>query len=632
MAGSFDEVRTKAGQDPAGFWAEAAKDVHWMKPAPKVLDDANPPFYRWFVGGEINGCYNAVDCHVEAGHGDRTAIIYDSAIRGKQEQISYAELQDQVAGCADVLRQKGIGYGDRVIIYMPMIPQALVSMLACARIGAVHSVVFGGFAAAELAKRIDDATPAMIITASCGLEPGRIIDYKPLVDEAIRLSDHKVSSVMLYQREEAKAEMTDGRDFDWDEAMASAGHAPCVPVKSEDPAYILYTSGTTGTPKGVVRPTAGHIVALKWSMQNIFSCSAGDVYWAASDVGWVVGHSYIVYAPLFAGCTTVLFEGKPVGTPDASTFWRVISEHKVKSMFTAPTAMRAIKKEDPSGALVKQFDMSHFKLQFLAGERCDPDTLHWCEEVLGVPTIDHWWQTETGWPIAANCTGIELLPVKAGSAGPAVPSWDVQVLSDEGHQVAAGEIGSIAIKLPMPPGTLPTLWRNDDRFVDSYLSSFEGYYATGDAGYIDEDGYIFVMSRTDDIINVAGHRLSTGGMEEVLAGHPDVAECAVIGVNDALKGQVPLGFVVLKSGTARAGTDILAEIVQRVRSEIGPVAAFKQAIIVSRLPKTRSGKILRATMQKIVQNEKFPMPATIDDPVILDEIDEAVSQAGLKQS
>ena len=632
MAGSFDEVRTKAGQDPAGFWAEAAKDVHWMKPASTVLDDANPPFYRWFVGGEINGCYNAVDCHVEAGHGDRTAIIYDSAIRGKQEQISYAELQDQVARCADVLRQQGIGYGDRVIIYMPMIPQALVSMLACARIGAVHSVVFGGFAAAELAKRIDDATPAMIITASCGLEPGRIIDYKPLVDEAIRLSDHKVGSVMLYQREEAKAEMTDGRDFDWDEAMASAGHAPCVPVKSEDPAYILYTSGTTGKPKGVVRPTAGHIVALKWSMQNIFSCSAGDVYWAASDVGWVVGHSYIVYAPLFAGCTTVLFEGKPVGTPDASTFWRVISEHKVKSMFTAPTAMRAIKKEDPSGALVKQFDMSHFKLQFLAGERCDPDTLHWCEEVLGVPTIDHWWQTETGWPIAANCTGIELLPVKAGSAGPAVPSWDVQVLNDEGHQAAAGEIGSIAIKLPMPPGTLPTLWRNDDRFVDSYLSSFEGYYATGDAGYIDEDGYIFVMSRTDDIINVAGHRLSTGGMEEVLAGHPDVAECAVIGVNDALKGQVPLGFVVLKSGTARAGTDILAEIVQRVRSEIGPVAAFKQAIIVGRLPKTRSGKILRATMQKIVQNEEFPMPATIDDPVILDEIDEAVSQAGLKQS
>ena len=631
MTGSFDEVRKAAGQDPAGFWAEAAQDVHWINPAPTILDDSTPPFYRWFVGGEINGCYNAVDCHVDAGHGDRTAIIYDSAIRGKQEHISYAELQDQVARCADVLNSRGIDYGDRVIIYMPMIPQALVAMLACARIGAVHSVVFGGFAAAELAKRIDDATPAMIITASCGLEPGRIVDYKPLVDEAMRLSAHKLDSVLLYQREECRAEMTDGRDFDWDQEMAEAGHAPCVPVKSEDPAYILYTSGTTGTPKGVVRPTAGHIVALKWSMQNIFSCSAGDVYWAASDVGWVVSHSYIVYAPLFAGCTTVLFEGKPVGTPDASTFWRVISEHKVKSMFTAPTAMRAIKKEDPSGALVKQFDMSHFKLPFLAGARCDPDTLHWCEEVLGVPTIDHWWQTETGWPIAANCTGIELLAVKAGSAGPAVPSWDVQVLSDEGHPVAAGEIGSIAIKLPMPPGTLPTLWRNDQRFVDSYLTSFEGYYATGDAGYIDEDGYIFVMSRTDDIINVAGHRLSTGGMEEVLAGHPDVAECAVIGVNDALKGQVPLGFVVLKSGTARAGTDILAEIVQRVRSEIGPVAAFKQAIIVGRLPKTRSGKILRATMQKIVQNEEFPMPATIDDPVILDEIDEAVAQAGLKQ-
>ena len=632
MTGSFDEVRNRAAGDPAGFWAEAAKDVHWIKPASSVLDESKPPFYRWFVGGEINGCYNAVDCHVEAGHGARTAVIYDSAIRGKQEHISYADLQDQVARCADVLRQQGIGYGDRVIIYMPMIPQALVSMLACARIGAVHSVVFGGFAAAELAKRIDDAEPAMIVTASCGLEPGRIIEYKPLVDEAIKLSAHKVGSVLLYQREEARAEMTEGRDFDWDEAMAGAGYAPCVPVKSEDPAYILYTSGTTGTPKGVIRPTAGHIIALKWSMQNIFSCSAGDVYWAASDVGWVVGHSYIVYAPLFAGCTTVLFEGKPVGTPDASTFWRVISEHKVKSMFTAPTAMRAIKKEDPSGALVKQFDMSHFKIQFLAGERCDPDTLHWCEDVLGVPTIDHWWQTETGWPIAANCTGIELLPVKAGSAGPAVPGWDVQVLSDEGHQVAPGEIGSIAIKLPMPPGTLPTLWRNDQRFIDSYLSSFDGYYATGDAGYIDEDGYIFVMSRTDDIINVAGHRLSTGGMEEVLAGHPDVAECAVIGVNDALKGQVPLGFVVLKSGTARAGDEILGEIVQRVRSEIGPVAAFKQAVIVGRLPKTRSGKILRATMQKIVQNEAFPMPATIDDPVILDEIDEAVNQAGLKQS
>lgn len=631
MTGSFDDVQKYAASDPVGFWAAAAQDVSWIKPATTILDDAKPPFYRWFVGGEINGCYNAVDCHVEAGHGNRTAIIYDSAIRGVQEYITYAELQDRVARCADVLLQNGIRYGDRVIIYMPMIPQALVAMLACARIGAVHSVVFGGFAAGELAKRIDDATPKMIITASCGLEPGRVVEYKPLVDEAIELSAHKIDKVLLYQREMCTAAMIDCRDINWDDALAAADHATCVSVKSEDPAYILYTSGTTGAPKGVVRPTAGHIVALKWSMQNIFSCGAGDVYWAASDVGWVVGHSYIVYAPLFAGCTTVLFEGKPVGTPDASTFWRVIAEHKVKTMFTAPTAMRAIKKEDPTGELVKQFDMSHFKLQFLAGERCDPDTLHWCEAILGVPTIDHWWQTETGWPIAANCTGIELLPVKAGSSGPAVPSWDVQVFSDGGHQVASGEIGSIVIKLPMPPGTLPTLWQNDERFLNSYLSSFEGYYATGDAGYIDEDGYIFVMSRTDDIINVAGHRLSTGGMEEVLAGHPNVAECAVIGVYDALKGQVPLGFVVLKSGTSRAGTEILTEIIQRVRSEIGPVAAFKHAVIVGRLPKTRSGKILRATMQKIVQNEDFQLPATIDDPAILDEIDNAVELAGLKQ-
>jgi propionyl-CoA synthetase len=447
-----------------------------------------------------------------------------------------------------------------------------------------------------------------------------VVEYKPLVDGAIELSGHKVSHVVLYQRPECEAEMVPARDLDWDAEMAKAQPADIVPVKSEDPAYILYTSGTTGTPKGVVRPTAGHIVALKWSMQNIFNCKAGDIYWAASDVGWVVGHSYIVYAPLFAGCTTVLFEGKPIGTPDAASFWRVISEHKVRTMFTAPTAIRAIKKEDPEGKLIQQFDLSHFKFQFLAGERCDPDTLHWCEEKLGVHTIDHWWQTETGWPIAANCTGIELLPVKAGSSGPAVPSWDVQVLDEGGNPAAAGEIGSIVVKLPMPPGSLPTLWNNDARFIDSYMSAFLGFYETGDAGYIDEDGYIFVMSRTDDIINVAGHRLSTGGMEEVLASHPDVAECAVIGINDALKGQVPLGFVVLKSGVARAGGEIIAEIVAMVRAEIGPVAAFKKAVIVSRLPKTRSGKILRATMQKMVNREDYPMPATIDDPVILDEI------------
>ncbi len=629
MKGDFKKISQAALQNPAAFWSDAAQDVHWISPPEKVLDDARPPFYRWFTGGLINGCYNAVDCHVEAGHGERPAIIYDSAITGKKQTLTYGELQDRVARMAGVLQAHDIGYGDRVIIYMPMIPEALVAMLACARIGAIHSVVFGGFASAELAKRIDDATPKMIITASCGLEPGRVVEYKPLVDGAIELSAHKVSHVVLYQRPECKGEMMSPRDLDWDAEMAKAQPADIVPVKSEDPAYILYTSGTTGTPKGVVRPTAGHIVALKWSMQNIFNCKAGDIYWAASDVGWVVGHSYIVYAPLFAGCTTVLFEGKPVGTPDASTFWRVISEHKVRTMFTAPTAIRAIKKEDPEGKLIQQFDLSHFKFQFLAGERCDPDTLHWCEDKLGVPTIDHWWQTETGWPIAANCTGIELLVVKAGSSGPAVPSWDVQVLDEGGHPTASGEIGSIVVKLPMPPGTLPTLWQNDERFVDSYMSAFPGYYETGDAGYIDEDGYVFVMSRTDDIINVAGHRLSTGGMEEVLAGHKDVAECAVIGINDALKGQVPLGFVVLKSGVSRAGEDIITEIVAKVRAEIGPVAAFKQAVIVSRLPKTRSGKILRATMQKMVNGEGYPAPATIDDPVILDEIKASLEAVGM---
>ena len=507
-----------------------------------------------------------------------------------------------------------------------MIPEALVSMLACARIKAIHSVVFGGFASAELAKRIDDATPKMIITASCGLEPGRIVEYKPLVDGAINYQTTKSAPVLLYQRPQCQADMQEGRDFDWDAEIAVAQPADIVPVNLKTYLYFIYVRDNRNT-KGVVRPTASHIVALKWSMAHIFNCRPGDIYRAASDVGWVVGHSYIVYAPLFAGCTTVLFEGKPIGTPDASTFWRVISEHKVRTMFTAPTAIRAIKKEDPEGKHIQQFDLSHFKFQFLAGERCDPDTLHWCEEKLGVPTIDHWWQTETGWPIAANCTGIELLPVKAGSSGPAVPSWDVQVLDEGGNPAAAGEIGSIVVKVPMPPGGLPTLWNNDARFIDSYMSAFPEFYETGDAGYIDEDGYIFVMSRTDDIINVAGHRLSTGGMEEVLASHPDVAECAVIGINDTLKGQVPLGFIVLKSGVARAGDQIIAEIV-KVRAEIGPVAAFKQAVIVQRLPKTRSGKILRATMQKMVNREDYPMPATIDDPAILDEIKTALEAVG----
>ena len=632
MSSPYQAIRAAAHENPRAFWEQAAQDVSWIEPPKVTLDDSNPPFYRWFVGGKINGCYNAVDRHVDAGRGAQTAIIYDSPVTETIAHISYAELQDKIAHLAGAIAARGIGYGDRVIIYMPMIPEAVIAMLACARIGAVHSVVFGGFAAAELAKRIDDATPKMILTASCGIEPSRVIAYKPLIDEAIETATHKVSDVILMQRPQYNASLIDGRDHDWDAVMAAARLHPCVPVNSEDPAYILYTSGTTGTPKGVVRPTGGHIVALNWSMPNIYDCRAGDVYWAASDVGWVVGHSYIVYAPLFAGCTTVLFEGKPVGTPDATTFWRVISQHKVRAMFTAPTAIRAIKKEDPEGHLIKQFDMSHFAYQFLAGERCDPDTLHWCQDKLGVPAIDHWWQTETGWSIAANCAGIDLLPIKAGSSGPAAPTWDVRILAEDGSEKPVGEIGSVVAKLPMPPGTLPTLWQNDTRFVESYLSAFPGFYETGDAGYIDEDGYLFIMARTDDIINVAGHRLSTGGMEEVLAGHHDVAECAVIGINDALKGQIPLGFVILKSGIERAGEAIIAEIVQRVRDQIGPVAAFKQAVIVQRLPKTRSGKILRRTMQSIVNGDDFTIPATIDDPAIIEEIADAVRIAGIKDS
>ena len=624
MTNSFTKIAEEALQDPAAFWSEAAHDIDWITPATTILDDSKPPFYRWFVGGSLNGCYNAVDRHVLAGRGDQAAVIYDSPVTDTKRTISYSELQEQTAKCAGALRANGVGYGDRVIIYMPMIPEAAVAMLACARIGAIHSVVFGGFAAAELAKRIDDAAPKIIVTASCGIEPSRIVEYKPLLDEAIALSSQKPDHVILLQREQAKASMMAGRDLDWDTEMAQAEPADCVPVKSEDPAYILYTSGTTGTPKGVVRPTAAHAVALNWSMKYIYDCKPGDVFWAASDVGWVVGHSYIVYAPLFYGCTTVMYEGKPVGTPDAGAFWRVISEHKVNAMFTAPTAIRAIKKEDPDGKLIANYDLSHFKSQWLAGERCDPDTLRWCEDKLGVPTIDHWWQTETGWAIASTCLGLagglEDSPVKVGSPGRPVPSWNVQILDEAGKEMPAGEIGAIVVKLPMAPGSLPTLWNNDARYLEAYMNDYPGFYKTGDAGYRDEDGYLYVMSRTDDIINVAGHRLSTGGMEEVLAAHQDIAECAVLGINDALKGQVPLGFIVLKSGVSRAGEDIIKDVVQMVRSEIGPVAAFKLAVIVQRLPKTRSGKILRGTMQKIANGEDYPMPATIDDPVILEEI------------
>ena len=628
MAQLFNEVAAQARKDPQGFWQEAAKDVIWMDEPKTILDDTNPPFYQWFPDGTINGCYNAVDRHVVEGRGDQNAIIYDSPITDSKRTITYRELQDEVARCAGMIAAHGVCYGDRVILYMPMVPSAVIGMLACARIGAIHSVVFGGFAAAELAKRIDDAKPKLILTASCGIEPSRIVSYKPLLDEAIEMAAHKPDAVILEQRPQAVAEMIAGRDFDWADEIGKAEPADCVPVRSGDPAYILYTSGTTGMPKGVVRPTGAHIVALKWSMKNIYDCTAGDVYWAASDVGWVVGHSYITYAPLFEGCTTVIYEGKPVGTPDAGAFWRVIAEHKVRAMFTAPTAIRAVKKEDPDGALIADYDLSHFKYQFLAGERCDPDTLAWCEEKLGVPTIDHWWQTETGWSIAANCMGIEPLPVKSGSPTLPIPTCDVQVLDEGGKQVANGEIGSIVVKLPLPPGSLSGLWQNDARFIEAYMADFPGYYKTGDAGYLDEDGYVYVMSRTDDIINVAGHRLSTGGMEEVLAAHQDVAECAVLGVDDALKGQVPMGFVVLKSGVSRAGDDIIKELVADVREKIGPVAAFKLAVIVARLPKTRSGKILRGTIQKIANGQEFAMPATIDDPVILDEIADALSHIG----
>ncbi|MGC0224829.1 propionate-CoA ligase PrpE [Pseudooceanicola nitratireducens] len=625
----YKDVYAKWQSDPEAFWMEAAEAIDWDVKPSKALDDSKAPLYEWFTDAKVNTCYNAVDRHVEQGRGEQTAIIYDSPITGTKRWISYNELRNRVATLAGALRAKGVEKGDRVIIYMPMIPETLEAMLACARIGAVHSVVFGGFASNELAVRIDDAKPKAIIAASCGLEPGRVVHYKPLLDGAIDLATHKPDFCVIFQRENEVAELTPGRDVNWHGFQYGVEPADCVPVEGNHPAYILYTSGTTGQPKGVIRPTAGHLVALNWTMKNIYNVDPGDVFWAASDVGWVVGHSYITYGPLIHGNTTIVFEGKPVGTPDAGTFWRVISEHKVKSFFTAPTAFRAVKREDPKGEFIKKYNLSCLKTIYLAGERADPDTINWAHEKTGLPIIDHWWQTESGYPMVANPMGIEHLPVKVGSPSVAMPGYDVQILDEAGNPMKPGELGAIAIKLPLPPGTLPGLWNAEDRFRKSYLTTFPGYYETGDAGMIDEDGYLYIMARTDDVINVAGHRLSTGGMEEVLAAHPDVAECAVIGVTDQLKGQLPVGFLCLTTGVNRPHDEIVSEAVKLVRDRIGPVAAFKLAVVVDRLPKTRSGKILRATMVKIADSEDFKMPATIDDPAILDEIRDALKTIGL---
>jgi propionyl-CoA synthetase len=628
MSARFDAIYKRSLDDPSGFWGEAAQGIDWIQRWERVLDDRNPPFYRWFSGGVLNTCWNCLDRHVEAGRGAQIALIHDSPVTQSMKRFSYRELRDAVALFAGALVNLGVGKGDRVIIYMPMVPEALVAMLACARLGAVHSVVFGGFAPKELRSRIDDAKPKVVVTASCGIEVARIVAYKPMLDAAIEQASYKPDKVVVLQRPMEEAQLIAGRDIDWNEALAMAEPAACVPVAATDPLYILYTSGTTGRPKGVVRDNGGHAVALHWSMENIYGIRQGETFFCASDIGWVVGHSYIVYGPLLKGCTTILYEGKPVGTPDAGAFWRVISEHKAKAMFTAPTAFRAIRRDDPEGKLLRKYDLSGFRALFLAGERSDPPTLEWAETLLKVPVIDHWWQTETGWSIAANCLGIELLPVKHGSPTRPVPGWNLQVLDEDGQPAAPGEIGNLCGKLPLPPGTFPTLWNDDARFVESYLKRFPGYYQTADAGMIDADGYVHVMARTDDIINTAGHRLSTGGMEEVLASHPDVAECAVIGVHDTLKGQVPLGFLVLKSGVDRAADKICAEVVELVREKIGPVASFKTATVVKRLPKTRSGKILRGTMQKIADGQEYPMPATIDDPAILGEIDEALRGIG----
>jgi propionyl-CoA synthetase len=624
----LDDIYRRSIEEPEAFWADAAAAIDWDEPWERVLDDSRAPFYRWFTGGRMNTCHNALDRHVEDGRADQPALIYDSPVTDTVTGYTYRELRDAVARFAGALAAQEVEQGDRVIVYMPMVPEAVIAMLACARIGAVHSVVFGGFAANELATRIEDAKPKVIVSASCGIEPGRLVEYKPLLDAAIDAVESKPERCIVLQRPMLEAELAPGRDVEWNEALAGAEPAACVSVAATDPLYIIYTSGTTGQPKGIVRDNGGHAVALAWSMKNIYDVDPGEVYWAASDIGWTVGHSYTVYAPLFHGCTTVLYEGKPVGTPDAGAFWRVIEQHGVCTLFTAPTAFRAIRQQDPAGEHIDRYDLSRFRALFLAGERCDPETLQWAEEQLRVPVIDHYWQTETGWPVVANCIGIERLPVVPGSPTKPVPGWDLRALGEDGTECPPGEIGALVFKLPLPPGSSPTLWNADERFRETYLSTFPGYYQSADAGFVDENGYVFVMARTDDIINVAGHRLSTGAIEEVLAAHPDVAECAVIGVADELKGQIPVGLLVLKAGVERDEAAICEESVRLVRERIGPVAVFKKAVVIDRLPKTRSGKILRGTMRRIADAEAYTTPATIDDPAILDEITVALERIG----
>ena len=617
---SYKKIYDQSIKDKENFWKKVSDDVFWYQKPEKILNTENPPFYKWFEDGVTNTCYNALDFHIDNGLGDKVALIWDSAITNTKEKYTFNQLKEKVSLFAGALKNQNIQKGDRVIIYMPMIPEAVIAMLACARIGAIHSVVFGGFASNELANRIDDSKAKLIISASCGYEPGKTVEYKPLINKAIELAKHKPDRCIIFQRKNFKATLDPKLDIEWDEVLKDAKPTECEKMKGSDYAYILYTSGTTGLPKGIVRDIGGHIVALKWTMKNVYNINPDDVWWSASDIGWIVGHSYIVYGPLFYGCTTILFEGKPVGTPDAGTFWRIVSEHKVKSLFTAPTAIRAIKKEDPNGEFFKKYDLSNFKCLFLAGERADPDTIKWAEKLLKVPVLDHWWQTETSWAISGNCTGIESFPVKYGSAFKPVPGYNLKILNNEGKELEPGKMGDIVVKLPLPPGTFPTLWNADERYKLNYMTNYPGYYQTYDAGHIDEDGYVWIMSRTDDIINVAGHRLSTGSIEEVLAEHKDVAECAVIGIADKLKGQLPIGLLALKAGVTKDKKEIISECVAMVREKVGPVAAFKTAIVVKRLPKTRSGKVLRGTVRKIADNETYKMPATIDDPAILDEI------------